>query len=111
MAKFMLNICYGNKEGSEHPEDNDFIMKKYSEWSELMGPFIRSAHKLFDGEGTIVMKKQNKIVEGPYTETKESIGGFYIIEVESIAEATKLAHMCPTVVYQGGYIEVRPVEF
>lgn len=111
MAKFMLNICYGVKEGSEHPEDNEFIMQKYKEWSNLMAPFIKSDHKLFDGKGTIVKKKNNKIVEGPYTETKESIAGFYIVEVESMAEAVKLAHMCPTLVYQGGYVEVREVEF
>lgn len=111
MAKFMLTICYGVKEGSEHPEDNEFVMQKYKEWSDLMAPFIRSAHKLVDGAGTIVKKKDSKIVEGPYTETKESIGGFYIIEVASMLEATKLAHKCPSLVYQGGYVEVREVEF
>lgn len=111
MAKFMLNICYGTRAGSEHPEDDNFVMAKYKEWSELMAPHIQSAHKLVDGQGTVVKKQNNKIIEGPYTETKESIGGFYIIEVESLAQATKLAHSCPTVVYQGGYVEVREVEF
>jgi hypothetical protein len=35
MAKFMLNICYGSRAGSEHPEDDNFVMSKYQEWSEM----------------------------------------------------------------------------
>ncbi len=111
MAKFMLNICYGSKDGAEHPEDDSFVMSKYKEWSDSMAHCVLVAHKLVDGKGTVVKKQQSKIVEGPYTETKESIGGFYIVEVESLATATKLARQCPTVVYQGGYCEVREVEF
>jgi hypothetical protein len=60
MAKFMLNICYGVKEGSDHPENDEFVMQKYKEWYEHMAPFIRSAHKLVDGEGRVVIEKQNK---------------------------------------------------
>lgn len=110
MAKYMLNICYGAREKSDHPSDDQFIMNAYREWSESMGAKILSAHKLFDGTGRRVVKKSGAVVEGPYIETKESIGGYYIVEAASFDEATNLAKGCPTVLHQGGYVEVREVE-
>ena len=113
MAKYMINICYGDLEkrkSSQHPTDNEFIMKKYGEWSQKMGQKIISAHKLFDGQGRRIDLKNGEVKDGPYIETKESIGGFYIVEAENYDEAVNLGSGCPTLLYQGGYIEVRLVE-
>jgi hypothetical protein len=111
MAKYMLNICYGSGKEASHPQDDEFIMNAYRQWSESMGPKIVSAHKLVDGTGRKVVKNSSAVVEGPYVETKESIGGYYIIETSTIEEAVKHARECPTVLYQGGYVDVREVEF
>lgn len=111
MAKFMLNICYGNRKDAPHPQDDDFIMNEYRKWSETMGAKILSAHKLCDGAGARISKNGHAVVEGPYVETKESIGGYYVVEAENINEAVTMAKGCPTVLWQGGYVEVRPVEF
>lgn len=46
------------------------------------------------------------ITDGPYAETKEQLGGFYIIDCESIEEAFEMAKKLPV---QEGAIEVRPV--
>lgn len=43
--------------------------------------------------------------DGPFTETKEVISGFYLLEVENEAKARELAALCPT----GGWVEFRPV--
>lgn len=43
--------------------------------------------------------------DGPFTESKEIISGFYLLEVESPQKARELAALCPT----GGTIEFRPV--
>ena len=113
MAKYMINICYGDLEkrrASIHPNDDSFVMNKYREWSEKLGRKIHVAHKLFDGEGKKLELKNGKVTDGPYAETKESVGGFYVIEAESYEEAAKLASECPTLLYQGGYVEVRRVE-
>lgn len=47
------------------------------------------------------------ITDGPFAETKEQIGGFYLIEAESLDEAQEWARKIPTASY--GSIEVRPV--
>ena len=47
------------------------------------------------------------ITDGPFAETKEQLGGFYLIEAEDLEEATQLAAKIPPA--RVGSIEVRPV--
>jgi len=44
-------------------------------------------------------------VDGPYTETKEIIGGYFLVEADSLEEAVELAKGCPAAAFGG--IEVR----
>ena len=46
--------------------------------------------------------------DGPFAETKEQLGGFYLIDVKDEAEAIKWAAKIPTA-SMGGRVEVRPV--
>ena len=45
--------------------------------------------------------------DGPFAETKEQLGGFYVVEAKDLDEAIKIAARIPDV--RGGSIEVRPV--
>ena len=47
------------------------------------------------------------ITDGPFAETKEFLGGFYMIETPTLDEAIELAGKCPAAKY--GSIEVRPI--
>lgn len=114
MAKFMINICYGDLEKrkkTSHPNDEQFVMRKYGEWSQKIAAKTIVAHKLKDGEGRKVELVEGRTKDGPYAETKETIGGFYVIEASNYEEAVEVAKDCPTLLYQGGYVEVREVEF
>jgi hypothetical protein len=46
-------------------------------------------------------------MDGPFAETKEHLGGFYVIDVPDLDAALKYAAMIPTAGY--GMVEVRPV--
>jgi len=48
------------------------------------------------------------IVDGPYAETKEQFGGYYLIEAKDLDEALALAALMP---FEDASIEVRPVAF
>jgi hypothetical protein len=48
------------------------------------------------------------ITDGPFAETKETLGGYYLIEADSIDDAVTLAAKIPSA-RLGGSIEVRPV--
>lgn len=50
------------------------------------------------------------MVDGPFIETKEAIGGIFVVEAASLDEATAMARQSPVLHLQNGFVEVRPVE-
>jgi hypothetical protein len=60
-------------------------------------------------KGKIVSGKNGKIVaDGPFAESKEAIGGYFLLKVSSFDEAVAIAQQCPGLPH-GAKIEVRPV--
>jgi hypothetical protein len=51
---------------------------------------------------------QTLLSDGPFTESKEQLGGFFLIEAEHLDEAVALASRLPTLA-RGGSVEIRPV--
>jgi len=49
------------------------------------------------------------VTDGPFTETKEVLSGFYLVDADSEERALELAKKIPTVSRMGGAIEVRPI--
>jgi hypothetical protein len=59
--------------------------------------------------GVIVSGKNGRsVTDGPFVESKEAIGGYLMLDVETIEEAIAIAQSSPGLAY-GGSIEVRPV--
>ena len=54
-----------------------------------------------------VVDDKPQVLDGPYAETKEQLGGFHIIEVADLDEAIAWAARSPTAIH--GVVEVRPV--
>jgi len=50
---------------------------------------------------------KTNVVDGPYVDTKETLGGYYLIEAESQADAIEWAKKCPGAIHGG--VEVRPI--
>jgi hypothetical protein len=59
-------------------------------------------------EGKIVSGKNRVVSDGPYAESKETIGGYFLLKVGSLDEAVAIAQQCPGLPY-GIRVEVRPV--
>ena len=71
---------------------------------------MRGGEALQDGKTatTVRFHNGNKVVtDGPFAETKEEFGGFYLIEAADLDEAIAWAAKCPGA--QWGSIEVRPI--
>jgi hypothetical protein len=64
----------------------------------LEPPSAATTVRFRDGERTVQ--------DGPYADTKEQLGGFFILDVPDLDAALEWAARCP--VYQGGGVEVRP---
>jgi hypothetical protein len=54
-----------------------------------------------------VRNGKTNVVDGPYSDTKEQLGGYYFIEADNLDEAIKWAELCPASKYGG--IEIRPI--
>jgi hypothetical protein len=50
---------------------------------------------------------RSQVLNGPYVDTKEQLGGFYIIDVPDLQAAVGWAERCPTAMH--GTVEVRPL--
>ena len=47
--------------------------------------------------------------DGPFAETREQLGGYYLIEAKDLDEATKIAARIPDAAIANGCVEVRPI--
>ena len=59
-------------------------------------------------EGKIVSGKERSVSDGPFAESKEAIGGYFLLDVATMDEALAIARECPGLPY-GIRVEVRPV--
>jgi hypothetical protein len=54
-------------------------------------------------------KKGRTVADGPFAESKETIGGYFHLQVTGEVEAIQIAQQCPGLEYDGCVVEVRPV--
>ena len=109
MSLFML-LLYDNPANWEglSPEEMQKATEKYMAWSQK--PFNRDSQRLGADLGRVIRSEhgQPRATDGPYSETKEVLGGYYTIEAASYDEAVQLSLAHPHLEY-GGAIEVRQV--
>lgn len=114
MATFML-ILHESPSGFSKlsPEEMQKVIEKYMAWGGKLGAsgHLKGGHKLKEEGGRVMTQpKGGKLstVDGPYSEAKEVVGGYYILEAKDYAEAVKLASDCPHLGF--GRIEVREID-
>ena len=73
-------------------------------------PFTRERNRLAGDAGKVIRSTDGKTrtTDGPYSETKEVLGGYYLIEAADYDEAVALTMDHPHLEY-GGTVEVRQV--
>jgi hypothetical protein len=60
-------------------------------------------------EGKVISGKNGRVIsDGPFAESKEAVGGYFLLQVNSFEEAVAIAQQCPGLPY-GIKVEVRPV--
>lgn len=108
MAQFILMLRdSGSFPTDISPEEIQQILQRYSEWQDKVRG---TGQKLYDGEGRVVVRKDGGIAvtDGPYVESKEVLGGYFIVEAEDYDAASKLVEDCPHLDF--GSIEIRRIE-
>ena len=95
------------------PEQMQKVVEKYIAWGTRLreAGLMHAGEKLTDEPGKVLRSKdgQVRVTDGPYSETKEVLGGYYIIEAASYEQAIARSRDCPHLEY-GGTMEVRQVD-
>jgi hypothetical protein len=109
-SDYMLLFRGTNWDEELSPEQLQKVVTDWSSWFERLtkqGKAV-SGHPL-KNEGKIVSgKKGRTVADGPFTESKEAIGGYFYLRVKDLDEAIAIAQQCPGLDY-GLQVEVRPV--
>ncbi|HZQ93083.1 MAG TPA: YciI family protein [Terriglobales bacterium] len=113
MAQYLL-LLYANPADwmKFSPEEMQKAIEKYVAWGmkASQSGFLKGSHKLTNDVGKVLRGKTNaRVTDGPYSETKEVLGGYYLIEASDYNQAVERSKDHPHLGF-GGTIEVREVD-
>jgi len=113
MAKYMLLL--GGADLDKRGSNAALAPKMFQQFANWIGTIRErgqylQSNKLQDRTGTRLTVRGGQVVEGPFMESKEAVGGVLLIEASSLEEAVSMARSCPTLSLQNGFVEVRVVE-
>ena len=110
--KFLCMICaekvmeqMAPAEAEKHFEE----YVKFTDWVKASGHFV-GANRLTPASAATTVRVRNgkvSVTDGPFAETKEQIGGYYLIEAKNLDEAIHVASKIPGA--QRGCVELRPI--
>jgi hypothetical protein len=92
------------------PEQMQQIAGQWMNWFQALTAQGKAlAGSPLEAEGKIVSGKNGSLVaDGPFAESKEAVGGYFLLRVDTLDEAVAIARQCPGLPY-GIKVEVRPV--
>ena len=114
MSQFML-LLYDNPADWQtiSPEEMQKAIEKYMAWGEKLraSGAMLAGEKLADEPGKVMRGKagQVRVTDGPYSEAKEVLGGYYIVQADNYDKAVEIARDCTQFEF-GGTIEVREID-
>jgi len=92
------------------PDQLQQTLNRWAAWYEqlIQQGKIKSAHPLTPEGRVVLQKKGQPVSDGPFAESKEAIGGYFLLQDTSMEDALRIAKKCPLLEY-GMTVEVRPV--
>ncbi len=108
--EFMLIFRGNDWSKGLSPEQMQQVAGQWMAWFERLtnqGKALAGAP--LEPKGKVVSGKNGRVVaDGPFAESKEAVGGYFLLRVDTFEEALAIAQECPGLPY-GAKIEVRPV--
>ena len=111
--RYMLLICTDeNAIGALSPDEGSAMLAEYGAFGEEMARrgVLQSGERLRPTtDATTVQVRDGKVLaaDGPFAETKEQVGGYYVVDCKDLDEAIEVAARLPAA--RHGTVEVRPI--
>ena len=114
MAKFLV-LIWGDEQvwgsaSEEWQRENEAAHRRFNEKA---GKAVLGGAELEPSAKAVSLRSgpggRIKTTDGPFLETKEVLGGYYLLEAADIAEATALAELLPEVSAPTSGVEIRPL--
>lgn len=110
----LANEAPGDFALRDDPAKFESYMGKWYAFGEMLqteGYYVDGAALEQAGSATVVSVRDGvrKVEDGPYPDTKEQLGGFFILDAPNLESAATLAAKCPAA--ENGFVDVRPVPF
>lgn len=100
--KSYLMLFKGGLDGEQSPELWQTHMMDWKNWMDDLGKRGKlSGGQQLQKNGRVMTKENNQIIDRPYAEAKEIVGGYLTVKAESQEEAMQLANDCPIFKYDG----------
>ena len=102
--QFMME-CLREPDAEKHFEE----YREFTEGIRSSGQLVACNRLMLPTSATTVRVRNGRIstTDGPFAETKEQVGGYYVIEAKDLAEAIQIASRIPGARF--GCVEVRPI--
>jgi hypothetical protein len=108
---YMYLLRGGISETKLSPQEMQEMVGKYRSYIQKLrdkGHFV--AGEPLEESGRIVSGQRGRhVTDGPFAETKEAVGGYFLIRAKDLDEAVELSRDCPILAH-GGELEVRPIQ-
>ncbi len=114
MAKYLV-LIYGNEQSwADAPETwHQANTKAHGVFHATAGSAIVSANELEPIATAVSVRRgpagRPSATDGPFIDTKEVVGGYYVLEAPDLAEAVRLAGQLPEATAMHGGVEIRPI--
>jgi hypothetical protein len=111
--RYLLMIGSDEKDTAPPPKaDMEAMVQGHARFAEELrksGKMVHGERLRPEADASRVRVKagQRQVMDGPFAETKEALGGFYLVECDTRQEALEWAKKIP--LREGGFIDVRPI--
>jgi hypothetical protein len=110
MAEYLI-LIYDDESAWQNVSEADAgrIMEAHRTFAEANAAVLRGGHALQPTPSATSVRGSGPsatVTDGAFAETKEALGGYYLVDVDDLDQAIAVARQIPTL---GGGLEVRPV--
>ena len=109
MAKRKYLVLFRNqpalRQPGPSPEQMQQMFAAYNAWREKFKDDILDMGDKLESEGRVVTA--SRVVDGPFAEAKEVVGGYMIVSAENYDGAVEVVRACPAIHAPGASLEIR----